>query len=409
MTSAASQELKVDFILALLHDRGGKIKYAELVNMFETVLFQAAPDARDRNRKQFQDILSKVGFITEEERTKYVVLKPASDGAFGVEEETLSAFVDDSKRSVDTDFPDEAPANLLEWWVLDPSTRAGTEEALLEDEKDDRSSCIPFVVITQADEKETKSEMNKRDPWQDLNGDVESLKSESGSVGSEAAASVSIKGDTDQEGTDDDLQSITTSSVNSLFQRLQLDPLEHDWIRYAAMGNTAALTHLLLQDPTLASKKDFNSGTALHWAAKHGKEEMAEMIAKTDIDVNVKSGGYTALHIAALHGHRHIIVLLINTYNAKPNIRDYYGKMPLQYWKGSEDLFKPASLQPCGKLTSEDRPARKHNNFPALLRNTQSRSQSRTGTEILPYAEMALQSAEKALLQKRRSPSCTRI
>ncbi|XP_007887674.1 ankyrin repeat domain-containing protein SOWAHC-like isoform X4 [Callorhinchus milii] len=374
MTSAASQELKVDFILALLHDRGGKIKYAELVNMFETVLFQAAPDARDRNRKQFQDILSKVGFITEEERTKYVVLKPASDGAFGVEEETLSAFVDDSKRSVDTDFPDEAPANLLEWWVLDPSTRAGTEEALLEDEKDDRSSCIPFVVITQADEKETKSEMNKRDPWQDLNGDVESLKSESGSVGSEAAASVSIKGDTDQEGTDDDLQSITTSSVNSLFQRLQLDPLEHDWIRYAAMGNTAALTHLLLQDPTLASKK-----------------------------------GYTALHIAALHGHRHIIVLLINTYNAKPNIRDYYGKMPLQYWKGSEDLFKPASLQPCGKLTSEDRPARKHNNFPALLRNTQSRSQSRTGTEILPYAEMALQSAEKALLQKRRSPSCTRI
>eukprot|EP00062_Callorhinchus_milii_P005374 gi/632944749/ref/XP_007887673.1/ PREDICTED: ankyrin repeat domain-containing protein SOWAHC-like isoform X4 [Callorhinchus milii] len=375
MTSAASQELKVDFILALLHDRGGKIKYAELVNMFETVLFQAAPDARDRNRKQFQDILSKVGFITEEERTKYVVLKPASDGAFGVEEETLSAFVDDSKRSVDTDFPDEAPANLLEWWVLDPSTRAGTEEALLEDEKDDRSSCIPFVVITQADEKETKSEMNKRDPWQDLNGDVESLKSESGSVGSEAAASVSIKGDTDQEGTDDDLQSITTSSVNSLFQRLQLDPLEHDWIRYAAMGNTAALTHLLLQDPTLASKK----------------------------------GGYTALHIAALHGHRHIIVLLINTYNAKPNIRDYYGKMPLQYWKGSEDLFKPASLQPCGKLTSEDRPARKHNNFPALLRNTQSRSQSRTGTEILPYAEMALQSAEKALLQKRRSPSCTRI
>ncbi|XP_007887676.1 uncharacterized protein LOC103176098 isoform X6 [Callorhinchus milii] len=257
MTSAASQELKVDFILALLHDRGGKIKYAELVNMFETVLFQAAPDARDRNRKQFQDILSKVGFITEEERTKYVVLKPASDGAFGVEEETLSAFVDDSKRSVDTDFPDEAPANLLEWWVLDPSTRAGTEEALLEDEKDDRSSCIPFVVITQADEKETKSEMNKRDPWQDLNGDVESLKSESGSVGSEAAASVSIKGDTDQEGTDDDLQSITTSSVNSLFQRLQLDPLEHDWIRYAAMGNTAALTHLLLQDPTLASKKTF--------------------------------------------------------------------------------------------------------------------------------------------------------
>ncbi|XP_067853670.1 uncharacterized protein [Heptranchias perlo] len=253
MTSA--EELSADFILTLIHHRGGKIKYSELVNVFEAGLYHAAPDLRDRNRKHFKDVLTKIGFIIEEERTKYVILKPAWDGAFGVEENSLSAFVDDSKGFIDTDFPDKDPANVLEWWFLDPSTQVVTEGALLEDEKDDRSSCIPAIMITQADEKKRKTELKMCDTGEDLNCDIQSLRSETSSLLSEVTAAVSVKSDNDQEDIEDDLQSVTTSSVTSLFQRLQLDPLEHDWIRFAAMGNTAALTDLLLQDPALASKK----------------------------------------------------------------------------------------------------------------------------------------------------------
>ncbi|XP_034760539.2 ankyrin repeat domain-containing protein SOWAHC-like [Acipenser ruthenus] len=85
---------------------------------------------------------------------------------------------------------------------------------------------------------------------------------------------------------DDDLRSVTTSSVTSqsLFQRVQLDSMERDWFRFAALGNAAALGQLLKQDPTLASKR-----TARHWAAKHGRLEMAEMIAKAGVGVSIKT------------------------------------------------------------------------------------------------------------------------
>ncbi|KAJ8369835.1 hypothetical protein SKAU_G00098630 [Synaphobranchus kaupii] len=86
--------------------------------------------------------------------------------------------------------------------------------------------------------------------------------------------------------------------------------------------------------------------TALHWAAKHGKGDMAAMMANAGADVNIKAhvsmkhcpilflkglNGYTPLHIAALHGHRHIIDLLIGTYGAKENVRDYSGHLARQY------------------------------------------------------------------------------
>ncbi|KAF3860911.1 hypothetical protein F7725_001166 [Dissostichus mawsoni] len=70
--------------------------------------------------------------------------------------------------------------------------------------------------------------------------------------------------------------------------------------------------------------------TALHWAAKHGNQDMAALVANAGADVNTKSG-YTPLHIAALHGHRHILDLLIVTYGAKENLRDYSGHLAGHY------------------------------------------------------------------------------
>uniref|UniRef100_W5MJ24 SOWAHA-C winged helix-turn-helix domain-containing protein n=1 Tax=Lepisosteus oculatus TaxID=7918 RepID=W5MJ24_LEPOC len=113
----------------------------------------------------------------------------------------------------------------------------------------------------------------------------------------------------------------------------QLDPLEKEWMRSAACGQLAHLAQLLKQEPSLACKKDFTSGfTALHWAAKHGREDMAAALAGAGADVNCRAHeGYTPLHIAALHGHRHIIDLLIQTYGAREDLRDYSGHKALQY------------------------------------------------------------------------------
>ncbi|KAL7864322.1 hypothetical protein AOLI_G00157420 [Acnodon oligacanthus] len=57
-------------------------------------------------------------------------------------------------------------------------------------------------------------------------------------------------------------------------------------------------------------------------------------------------GGYTPLHIAALHGHRHIIDLLITTYGAKENLRDYSGQLASHYLNMQRIAEESSELTP---------------------------------------------------------------
>ncbi|XP_075756455.1 ankyrin repeat domain-containing protein SOWAHA [Pelodiscus sinensis] len=121
-----------------------------------------------------------------------------------------------------------------------------------------------------------------------------------------------------------------------------LESVEHKWLVKAASGQwSQQLYCLLLSDANLAGKRDFISGfTALHWAAKSGNCDMVGKIIEVakkggaQIDVNAKSfGGYTPLHIAAIHGQEEVIATLVKTYNVKVNLRDYSGKKPHHYLK----------------------------------------------------------------------------
>ncbi|XP_031678972.1 uncharacterized protein LOC116374002 isoform X2 [Oncorhynchus kisutch] len=68
---------------------------------------------------------------------------------------------------------------------------------------------------------------------------------------------------------EEDTRSVAASSVMSVFPRIQLDPLEKDWLRSCALGNTAALRQLLTQDPSLASKKDFITVSSFQYLSYH--------------------------------------------------------------------------------------------------------------------------------------------
>ncbi|XP_074866185.1 ankyrin repeat domain-containing protein SOWAHA [Carettochelys insculpta] len=121
-----------------------------------------------------------------------------------------------------------------------------------------------------------------------------------------------------------------------------LESGEHEWLVKAAAGHWSQRLHgLLLSDASLAGRRDFISGfTALHWAAKSGNCDMVGKIIEvaekggTHIDVNARSyGGYTPLHIAAIHGQEEVIATLVKTYHVKVNLRDYSGKKPHHYLK----------------------------------------------------------------------------
>ncbi|CAL8355318.1 unnamed protein product [Lota lota] len=170
--------------------------------------------------------------------------------------------------------------------------------------------------------------------------DLLSLRSDSLSMASDTATS-----GRSEEGPDDDTRSMASSSVMSLYHRVHLDPLEKDWLRSSALGNICAQRLLLTQDPTLAHKK-----TALHWAAKQGRLDTVDLMFLSGVDVNVRSG-YTALHLASIHSHQHMVLALINTYNAKTDIRDYHGKKAVHYWSERSDAFNKPGAESGGNLT----------------------------------------------------------
>ncbi|XP_006011757.1 ankyrin repeat domain-containing protein SOWAHC [Latimeria chalumnae] len=134
-----------------------------------------------------------------------------------------------------------------------------------------------------------------------------------------------------------------TSSIDEDTGSIALDPLEHSWMLSASDGKWECLEELLACDPNLITKKDFVTGlTCLHWAAKHGKQELIALLVsfakKRDIPVNINtksSGGYTPLHLAAMHGHAEVVKLLVGAYDADVDIRDYSGKKAWQYLGGS--------------------------------------------------------------------------
>lgn len=136
-----------------------------------------------------------------------------------------------------------------------------------------------------------------------------------------------------------------------------LEDLEHQWLVKCAAGHWEQVHGLLLRDSHLAEKRDFMSGfTALHWAAKCGNGGMLVTIVDlakkggVQLDINAKThGGYTPLHIAALHRQEYVVAMLMAEYGADPNIRDNCGKRPHHYLQDGasrsvrEMLSRPAA------------------------------------------------------------------
>lgn len=122
-------------------------------------------------------------------------------------------------------------------------------------------------------------------------------------------------------------------------ESVPLEPLAHEWLVKCAAGLWGQIPALLQQDPGLAQRKDFMSGfTALHWAAKDGNCSVIRKLVDTSrrrgvyVDINGKShGGYTPLHIAAMHGQAEVMALLVQRYGASVNERDHAGKKALHY------------------------------------------------------------------------------
>ena len=110
----------------------------------------------------------------------------------------------------------------------------------------------------------------------------------------------------------------------------------------AESGDIEAVKQHLADGTDIELKCTGCGSTALGHAAKHGHNEIAELLIENGADVSAKSlEGLTPLHFAALAGHKEIAELLIAK-GAEVNAKDGDGWTPLYYpaAKGHKEIVE---------------------------------------------------------------------
>lgn len=390
--------LTQEAILSHLITEGGKVKKSELIVRFKGFIDSADPAEKEKNKELFKTFVNNVAFVKEIDGARYVVLKKVYKRLVDGEKEkevlpeTAADPGSDPEEGEDRGGGNETPSEML----------SPIEQALKRSKSWDVRVKKVFSVEIQSQAGEPTLSKPHALPLRvpPSTSRVENLKEDSGEVTPQSPIldtfqnkrrSSSLNGPTLDKPfalplrvapsatrvgkLKDDLGEVTPESPTSdTFQNkgrtpsskstkapeepkvtrtppytFPLEHTEHEWLVKCAAGLWTQVYGLLLKDHQLAEKKDFMSGfTALHWAAKSGNKEMLVKIMDlskqggVELDINAKTyGGYTPLHIAALHHQESTMAMLLAEYGADPSIRDNCGKKAFHYLEGdTSDTLK---------------------------------------------------------------------
>uniref|UniRef100_A0A3B4AWR2 SOWAHA-C winged helix-turn-helix domain-containing protein n=1 Tax=Periophthalmus magnuspinnatus TaxID=409849 RepID=A0A3B4AWR2_9GOBI len=325
-TMALTQESILSFLL----EHGGKVKNSDFLNHFRSRIHSPDPAEKQHNRDLFKKLVNSVAVVRTMDDTKFVVVK---------------------KRYLD--FVKDAPRCA--------SPRAHKDDTLTSHTSVSSASPLrsPCVTASYSD-----TENNNTCVW-NLNGSYVKAKAPADSAQSERASpdsvdattvrvlnipgpqvspkkvppSVSPAPESEEALGRLDRQNSKQGGETKYSESVPLDPLTHEWMVTCAAGLWSQIYALLLQDIHLIQRQDFISGfTVLHWAAKDGNCDTMRKIMdiarkrRAFININVKAhGGYTPLHIAAIHGHTRVLILLVQGYGANVNLRDNDGRKAAHY------------------------------------------------------------------------------
>nr|XP_034185900.1 ankyrin repeat domain-containing protein SOWAHB isoform X12 [Osmia lignaria] len=326
---ATPSELSIEEIRNYLLENGGTARNHDVVKHFKK--FLTDPETRVEARNRFKEYVNTLATIKNEEGEKYLVLKKkyrqnSLDLSSPEQSESPIATPDISTPVSPLRLP--PPYRPPPPAPQSPSSNNGSSQP--------EESCSNFVLEEAAINGE-KNDVDRTEtglstssppvPPRRKSQDKIKIENKENVDRNKGGSEAVIKG-----ADEDDSASVAS----------QLDGKSREWLVRAAQGDYQALAKLAAEEPRLARLKDPTSGyTALHWAAKHGDENIVKLIAGTYKDyiksVNeTTNGGYTPLHIAMQFDHENIFNLLVQVYGANQEIRDYSGKKARQYLVSQE-------------------------------------------------------------------------
>lgn len=414
--------LTQESVLSFLLERGGKVKNSELLNHFRTQINRSDPAEKQHNRELFKKLVNSVAVVKQIDEVKFVVVKKRYQD-FVREAERHDASqetqMDDTLSSQNTSFSFASPHraeearliysdiqnnNISHVSNMNGSYYGGVKHVSLESMQNTgngadsatvkvlnitgdqasrarRSGAVFAVVAVKSPPRDTAAQdglhprVNQPKPPDVKKSHVPTVDSDHPTCEKTAQCGRSRLTECAQ------LTGFPQSRPPNRARHtddakyaecVPLQPLVHEWLVKCAAGLWGQIYALLLQDTGLAQRKDFMSGfTALHWAAKGGNSEMMHKLIDAaekrgaHIDINSKAhGGYTPLHIAAIHGHTEVMVLLVRGYGADVNTRDNDGKKALHYLgSGVSDEIREilgGLQQSKDKEKTEDEECREH-------------------------------------------------
>ncbi|RVE46699.1 hypothetical protein evm_008662 [Chilo suppressalis] len=83
----------------------------------------------------------------------------------------------------------------------------------------------------------------------------------------------------------------------------------------------------------------------MHWACKRGDENLVKLLAGVARQLVNERSGYTPLHIAMQFRHENVYRLLVEVYDADPNVRDWSGRKPRQYLVHIDTSLSPGCFR----------------------------------------------------------------
>lgn len=370
--TSKAMALTQESVLCFLLDRGGKVRNSELVNHFKTLINSGDSAEKQHNRELFKKLVNSVAVVRQIDGVKFVVVRKRYQDFVKDEEVCLQAqmeqsffsqnmnnnarrassgsnYYSDEKNCVESlqegrplptadattvkvlnisgDQPCRAGKSGAVFAVIavrSPERDAGPEDGLLSKVHQHGNPYKPVIRVSSLPALTSSFSSHQR------NLRKETQRKQEQTEANQTPGSPLVRPPN---------KTLRQAEDAKYTESVPLEPMAHEWLVNCAAGLWGQIYALLLQDTRLAQRKDFMSGfTALHWAAKDGSCEMIHKVmdvsSKRGIYVNVNSkahGGYTPLHIAAMHGRVEVMVALVHGYGASVNERDNDGKKALHY------------------------------------------------------------------------------